>query len=506
MTPPNPPARSAPTSAEESLRLQGTELATLISAVIRIGRAYSVTNQVFRTQLSNIATALRPVLELSGEAVFVVLDSDLYLNGARVPVSTTSFRFHQTVIDAFKSRGISGIRVERAVNADDLGKFFNLFLQPNCPHGGAMLKACADLDLSRILPAIHASTDPTAVDSGAGDWAGGSAANPDAKPWQTGEPAPEHSLRKRYAMAYGAARSLLTTTSLSGNLEMRHAKRVIQPLVDGAYSDEPIVVGLSSLHEHDEFTYSHAVNVCAIAVTMGHALGIDRRSLADIGVAALLHDVGKDAVNPEIVHPLEAFTAKERAAAERHPVEGAKLIASSTTMNQTTLRSVRAALEHHVHARGRVGYPDFSPGWNPSLISQIVALADCYVNLHARRGELVENITPYEALGMILGPYKDRFEPALVLALIQAVGFFPPGQFVELSNGATALVLAPNPKDPARPHVRLMGAGIVTAPGAKPVRELNPMPREMSVRRVIRGESGPRMVKGDPKQKPKRAA
>lgn len=486
------PTRFGAGSPEDQQRERGAQMVHLLSAVIRIGRAYSVTNQVFRTQLANIADALRPVLEESGEAVFVALHSDLYLNGVRIPVTASSFRFQQTVIEAFKSRGISGIRVERAVSVEDLAKFFKMFLQPTCPHGAALLKACADADLQRILPAIHASTEPGSDAAGA-DWS----APPAAEEGGAGElrwssalgSGPRVTAQKQYGRAFEAARSLLTTTALNATLEMRHAKRVVQPLIDGASSSEPIVVGLSSLHEHDEYTYAHAVNVCAVAVTMGHFLKLDRRALADLGVAALLHDVGKDAVMDQILHPLEAFTDEERRAAERHTIEGAKLIARSTALNPTTLRCLRVALEHHVDLDGPTGYPAVSRGYRTSLLSQIVSLADCYVNLHNRRGDLVEHITPYEALGMILGPLCERFEPALLWALVQTVGFYPPGQYLILDDGSVAVVLAPNADDLARPHVK-----VVAGPGgyALPKEfELLPLPEDRSVLRPLRGEEMP---------------
>jgi HD-GYP domain-containing protein (c-di-GMP phosphodiesterase class II) len=485
--PPPPPPPAARSNVDESMREQGTQLVMLISAVIRIGRAYSVTNQVFRNQLANIAAALRPVLDATGEAVFVVLHSDLYLNGVRVPVSASNFRFHQTVMDAFKSRGIAGIRVERGVAPEELAKFFDLFLRPNSPHGVALLKACADVNLQRILPAIHASTEPGGDDD-PDLIAEGGEGDPDAAARQrVFNETPKAAAKKQVAQAFDGARSLLTTTSLSNGLEMRRAKRVVQPLVDGAFATEPIVVGLTTLHEHDEYTYAHAVNVCAIAVTMGHHLGLDRKALADIGVAALLHDVGKDVVGQQIFHPLEAFTAEEREAAERHPLEGARLIAQSTTLNATTLRCIRVALEHHADPAGRCGYPLFTPGWRTSLLSQIVSVADCYVNLHSRRGDLLEHITPFEALGMILGPLSHRFEPALRWALVQTLGFYPPGQLVRLLDGSVARVLSPNPKDLARPNVQV----VINAAGRRlppeQMKELAPLPRDLAVHRPVRG-------------------
>ena len=481
---------------DERIREHGLQLVTLISAVIRIGRAYSVTNQVFRTQLTNIASALRPLFEHSGEAVFVALGDDLYLNGVRIQVNASNFRFHRNVIDIFRSRSISGIRFERGLQVEDLAKFFVLFLDGAAPHGSGLLKACGEADLQRVLPVVHATTDPTMPGDGLG---GGQA-------WNDGAPEPRvddsasssdphaanrttlrGAANRRFTQAFSGARALLMPTTLNAGLEMRHAKRVVQPLVDGAFSSEPVVVGLSGFRERDDYTYAHSVNVSAIAVTMGHFLSLDRRTLADIGVAALLHDVGKSAVAEKILHPLEAFTEEERVAAERHPIEGAKLLAGTTTLNATTLTCMRVALEHHWLPDGQGGFPRFRPGWRTSLISQIVGTADCYVNLHSRCGDLVERITPYQSLGMMLGPLRDRFEPALLWALVQSVGFYPPGQPIELEDDSVAIVLAPNKHDMGRPYVRLL-----VGPGGRPFgpgepHELLPIPPELSVRRALVG-------------------
>ncbi|MEK7329681.1 MAG: HD domain-containing phosphohydrolase, partial [Candidatus Eisenbacteria bacterium] len=248
--------------------------------------------------------------------------------------------------------------------------------------------------------------------------------------------------------------------------------------------------GLSSLTHKDEYTYAHAVNVCLVAVTMGRLLDMDRRALADLGVAALLHDVGKAAVADQIQHPLESFTEAERAAAERHPLEGAMLLARSTTLNQTTLRCMRVALEHHMVPDGS-GYPAASGRWPQSVMSRLVAVADCYVSLLGHRSERGSCTTPYEALGMMLGPLRKRFDPAMLWALVQTVGFYPPGQLVLLDDGGIAAVLAPNAADLARPHVRVVVS--VTGeplPQDRPL-EYHPLPPGKSVQRALRAEEYP---------------
>jgi hypothetical protein len=152
-------------------------------------------------------------------------------------------------------------------------------------------------------------------------------------------------------------------------------------------------------------------------------------------------------------------------------------------LNSTTLRCMHVALEHHL-TPGDHGYPDMGERWRPSILSRLVAVADCFVSLQTHRSERGALVTPYVALGMMLGPLKNRFDPAMLWALVQTLGFYPPGQLVELDDGSIAAVLAPNGNDLARPHVRI----VIDANGVRltgdPV-ELRPVPADRSVKRPL---------------------
>jgi len=416
-------------------------------------------------------------------------------------------------MEEFGRRQIAGVRVQDGVTPDELGRFFRLFLRPDDHQGTALLEACVAESTGHILPAVHASaasrgeSDPFDPD-GFGKWSEGApaggrgASDPDPPGTRaasaaeggalpaTGVAGVRPAARKSYSLAMLGARSLLTTTTLQEGMELRHAKRVVQPLVDGAFAKEPVVVGLTTLGHHDEFTYAHSVNVCMVAVTMGHYLGLDRRALADLGVAALLHDVGKNAVAHLIQRPFDEFTDDERIAAERHPVEGAKLLARSTALNPTTLRCIRVALEHHIYPAGE-GYPTPPAGWTTSLLYRVVAVADCYVCLQTYRSRHGANVTPYQALGMMLGPMRASFDPVMLWALVQAVGLYPPGQVVQLDNGQIAIVLAPNSADLERPHVKVVSRADRRRLAPDETVEYRPIPPELSVGRALRAEEYP---------------
>lgn len=503
-------------SSQATAQLGLTVLMRLL-ATIRVGRAYQPDNQVFVQQVETLLEAIRPLLEESGEVVFVALENDLYLNGTRIPVKGSNLRFHQLVHEELKRRQIAGFRVTAGVTIEDMQLFFGPFMQPDVYLGVDLLNECVQRGAKHTFPAVHASSFAPGpsfglprggsgegggfleASGGIGGGGGGARGNAEggfdaasfAGDEQTGAGnAPKGAVRKTYSAALAGARSLLMTTSLQGGVELRHAKRVVQPLVDGAFSAEPVVVGLSSLNHHDQYTYAHAVNVTLVAVTMGHFLELDRRALADLGVASLLHDVGKSVVGPYIEHLLESFTPQEERLAERHPIEGVKLLARTTTLNATTLRCMRVALEHHMGPEN-AGYPSLEGGWRTSMLSRIVSTADCFVSLQMHRSLRGAHVTPFEALGMMLAPLKSRFHPAMLWALVQTVGFYPPGQLVEMDDGSFAVVLAPNAEDLARPHVRPLLAPDGRAYASGEVEDLKPIPKERSVKRALRGAEYP---------------
>ncbi len=511
---------------------QGFGLLRQFVSLVRTGRAYDVRNQVFRAQLDIFCAMLRPLLAGRDEVVLVLLEQDMYLNGARVPLQSSNFRLYQQAVHEFRKRDIAGLRLKGA-NVEELIRFFRLFLAADCPRGRALLAACLAEGLEDVLPAIRASADAATegrppeveerspdraeveeilaeaieqrdlpasvagtipgVESGSGGSGGGAGGgdgpgqgagsgvqvNPAPAGETTGEipgrrSGPAGANPKNYGFALTAARSLLTTTSLQRGVEVRHAKRVVQPLVTDALSREPVVLGLSALTHHDEYTYAHAANVCLLSVAIGHEFEMDRASLTDLGVAALLCDAGKVEV-------------REPADVPCHPVEGLKLIARHTALNATTLRCMRVALEHHMGQDG-AGYPAAMSELGPSLFSRIVSAADCYVSLLGHRSAMGRNVTPHQALGMMLGRLRSKFDAGVLWALVGALGFFPPGQQVLLDDGSVALVLAPNPDDLARPHVRVVQGARGAHDVPDPPREFRPLPAEREVRRALRTE------------------
>ena len=138
-------------------------------------------------------------------------------------------------------------------------------------------------------------------------------------------------------------------------------------------------------------------------------------------------------------------------------------------MGRTTVKVMRVALE--------AGSGHSTPG-RSSVFSQITTIAATYARFVTARVELGRATTPSQALGMIAGPLTGGFDPALKLALIETLGFYPPGEFVELDDGTIAMVIGANREALDRPILHAM-----TGPGREALVEPVVMPEEI-VRRV----------------------
>ncbi len=138
---------------------------------------------------------------------------------------------------------------------------------------------------------------------------------------------------------------------------------------------------LASIKKHDEYTFVHVTNVALLAMCQAEGLGFSGSNLHDIGVAALLHDVGKLVITDKIIAKPAALTNDERVIMEQHTSLGAQYL-----INQKEIPSLAlvAALEHHVKFSG-TGYPSIPGRWRPHIVSQLITVGDVFDAMRSRR-------------------------------------------------------------------------------------------------------------------------
>jgi len=138
---------------------------------------------------------------------------------------------------------------------------------------------------------------------------------------------------------------------------------------------------LSEIKSNDEYTFTHSSNVGILTMALAERLGFTGHYLKKIGIAAILHDVGKATTPDDILSKTSTLTKEERIIMEAHAIEGAMYLMKVKGMSNL---AILAAMEHHIKYDGS-GYPGIKGGWEPNIVSQIIAVADVYDALRSMR-------------------------------------------------------------------------------------------------------------------------
>jgi putative nucleotidyltransferase with HDIG domain len=254
-----------------------------------------------------------------------------------------------------------------------------------------------------------------------------------------------------YRNAVLAVRDLIGLCRQTGNVSVAASHDAVEQVVHNACAGDDGLLDLTNLPQQDEESFSHALNTCILAVSLGRSLGLPQRQLHDLGTAALLHDIGKSALPEELVRKEGELTTEERELLERHPVLGANLLRKLSGVGNI---AARVAFEHHIGFDGR-GYPHRATHAPLHLASHIVAIANTYDNLRGRQGRM-EEVTCERALRIMAKDVGGTFEPTLLKRFVNHLGLYPKGTLVLLSDGTIGLVKEVRKGHPLSPRVMVI--------------------------------------------------
>jgi HD-GYP domain-containing protein (c-di-GMP phosphodiesterase class II) len=156
---------------------------------------------------------------------------------------------------------------------------------------------------------------------------------------------------------------------------------IVQGFIGGMLRNANPLHMLASLKSSDEYTFTHAINVCLLTMAQAESLGAGGDQLHDIGIAACLHDAGKMFIPNEILNKPGKLDDHEWAEMRGHSLRGAQYLLRLPGISKLAFLG---ALEHHLHYNG-AGYPDLGKQWRPNLVSQMIAVADLFDAMRSRR-------------------------------------------------------------------------------------------------------------------------
>jgi putative nucleotidyltransferase with HDIG domain len=191
----------------------------------------------------------------------------------------------------------------------------------------------------------------------------------------------------------------------------------------------------------------HSINVAVVSMLMGKTFGLSEGEMMDLGVGAMLHDIGKVELPDRVRHKEEHFTQAENQAYQEHVTHGVTLARKMGLKPGATL----VIAQHHEHADGS-GFPLRLNSDRMSTAARIVSLVNRYDNLcnpHVPSRAL----TPHEALSLLFAQGKSKFETAILGGFIKMMGVYPPGSVVQLTDDRYAMVVGVNAARPLKPRV-----------------------------------------------------
>ncbi|MBI5587782.1 MAG: HD-GYP domain-containing protein [Deltaproteobacteria bacterium] len=237
-----------------------------------------------------------------------------------------------------------------------------------------------------------------------------------------------------YNGAVGVVKNVMGEVRMGKIPRAEPVNEIIGEITESVFSDQNAIVGLTMIKNYDDYLYNHSVNVSIISLSLGRAMKLTEEQLHAVGVAALLHDIGKTGVAENIIRKPGGLSSEEWDKIKEHPLLGSNIIKRMEGMDETIGRLI---YEHHVKY-DHSGYPQTSSSLHP--LSQIITISDAYDALTTLR-VYQQPHSPVEAVKVMSNFSGRHFNPDTLKAFVNMIGLYPVGTMVRLSTNEIGLVV-----------------------------------------------------------------
>lgn len=277
---------------------------------------------------------------------------------------------------------------------------------------------------------------------------------------------PMAGLRRSYARSLDVLRGLTFASQAGESFDLGGATWAVEQLLEQSLEHPAASLLLATVRSHDEYTFYHSVNVAILSLALARLTEVPEDQLTVLGVAAMLHDIGKVGVPASTLQHPGRLDTSQWGQIKLHPQDGAQTILAAASSTQEIAAVV--ALEHHGRFDGS-GYPKVGYRKELHFYSRLVATTDTYDAITTRRSYRRAE-TPNRALRVLLKGSGRMYDPDFTRAFIKMMGAYPPGSLLLLENGEVAMVTE-NPENSDYPD-----AVLVRTPGGELVSDPEPLP------------------------------
>ncbi len=448
-----PPASGdavADVASESFVRRAGRVLIVSVYGAMRVIRLYPPENEAVRNALNDLVAAARTLIEHDRELELRTSGEFIFVNSTRLRLDLDNYASFSHLLSVLRKCGVGTVDIAEGATARDW-----LVL------------------LSQLLALSQSGEDVTVHDVAEKLDAAGVTTFTLGQPPVTDDDSDfmrraKEAAKRTYSHSVAVTREVMASVRMGQAPNIKKIKRVVQTIVDQILNEETSLIGLTTIRDYDEYTFTHSVNVCIFSVALGRRLGLTKLQLYDLGLAALFHDIGKSRVPLGVLNKIEGLNDDDWRWLAAHPWLGVLALFQIRALQDMPYRAMVVAYEHHMKT-DLSGYPRSVRPRTQSIFSKVVAVADGFDAATTRRAYQTVPLSPAAVLAGMRDNPRRGFDPVIVKGFINLVGIYPVGTLVVLDTFELAIVhsVSPNPAAISRPVVRIVSddRGNVLYPG-----------------------------------------
>lgn len=402
-----------------------------ISVILRNAQIHEPNNVAVVSAIERFIVLINPLIESERTITLELIGEFFYIDGTRIRYALEYLLNFDFLIREFKNREIGSIIFKDMINTDDI----KLFLK-------AFIAAGYSDDPYEKISDMMAKSDKIVIER--------------LKKIKEGDEVDVRKIiKKTYFNAVSYSKGVMKKIKSGEKVNIKKAKRIVETMVDQILGEEQLLLSMTAIKDYDEYTYHHSVNVSILSVALGQRLGLSKRVLTELGLAALFHDIGKIEVPYEILNKPSNFNEEEWRLIRRHPIWGVRSILRLKGVDPVTVRSSIVAFEHHCNYDFS-GYPKIKHYKELDFFSRIVSIADQYDAMTSARVYSRNPMPPDKALSIMMERGGTQLDPILLKFFINMIGVFPIGSLVMLDTKELGLVYESDVVFVDRPRVLII--------------------------------------------------
>jgi putative nucleotidyltransferase with HDIG domain len=398
------------------------ELVRRLAAAVRGTELYAPNHPLVQRGIDALGAAALDALQSQPAVVVAFIEGDIVVDTSRLPKgNATMVGFARDL----RERDVEKITLTRGLTKDEVRAFIGILSDRKTQsslHDRLGAKNIRHIQLGRVV--VEETDDQEAGIAAA---------------------------RRVYSSAVETAETLWQAAKAGDKPDPGAARKIIDGLAKLVTQDRTSLMALTALKKYDNYTFTHMVNVSALAMAQARALNLDGNLLREFGFAALMHDIGKVNTPLEVLNKPDKLSREEFDIMKRHVVDGAHILRRTPEM--PALAPI-VAFEHHLK-QDLTGYPEKIGNRKLNLCTMIVSIADVFDALRSTRPYRKGLAT--DRIRNIMGEQGNpAFNQVLLKRFVNLMGLFPVGNLVRLNTEELAVVTAEHPTDPFRPQVKII--------------------------------------------------